>query len=422
MAQLPGRPCPNCGAPVAAGQRFCTNCGAVLEAQSSPTPPSQYGGPPQQSYPQVQQVPPYAQQQVPPYAQQQQIPPYAQQQQQNSPIAEALGALGLLFLLRRYRRGYVPRRQSSGCCGCLVLLVIFLIIFGIPAFVVVRSSTKVLNFNTGNNSNSSLTTQPPITTAQINQTVPYAGVNITVVSVEQSQAFLDDNFSGTNGMVRLNIKENNNNTSGGSYYYGDVARLVLPDQNTAAPVNEQQSLGPNAGTTRTNWLDFQVPTSVKIDQLTLRLGKDSESQVNIPLTGKADLSQYQPKTANPNVKTQYAGLTWTVTSATTALSFRGQQADKGMRYVAVTLKVDNPTATGFNAYWGDYIRLQSGGATTAPSADSTLPLSFPAGSSGATGNVVFLMPDSSNSYTLILLARPNLSPPISQATANFRVG
>src|SRR5438128_12338547 len=110
MAQNAGRTCPNCGSPVAADQRFCTNCGAELEAP----PPSQYGGQ-EPRYPQGQQLPPYAQpqQQVPPYAQpQQHVPPYAQQpQQQQSPFAEGTAALGRLYLSSRYEseyRGHIP--------------------------------------------------------------------------------------------------------------------------------------------------------------------------------------------------------------------------------------------------------------------------------------------------------------------------
>src|SRR5215471_16312443 len=130
MSQTYGRKCPTCGNSIAADQRFCTNCGTVLEAQ--PQPPSQYGAQsPSQSYPYPQEVPPYAQQQpVPQYAQQQQqVPQYMQQApQQQSPIAEAFGALGLLFLLRgfggRKYAGYRPQRQRSSCCGCLVLLAV----------------------------------------------------------------------------------------------------------------------------------------------------------------------------------------------------------------------------------------------------------------------------------------------------------
>ncbi len=222
MSQMSERHCPTCGISITADQRFCTNCGTVLEAQ--PPPPSQYGAqPPSQSYPYSQQTPtyeqqpqqmqPYAQQQVPSYAQspQQQVPPYAQQQQpQNqSPIAEAFGALGLLFLLRGFggRRyaGYRPQRQRSSCCGCLVLLVVLFLCLGVPSLYYasktsLNSFSKSLNYssssNSSDNSSSSITTQPPITTAQINQTVPYAGVDITIVNAQQSKAFLDDRNAG----------------------------------------------------------------------------------------------------------------------------------------------------------------------------------------------------------------------------------
>jgi hypothetical protein len=167
-------------------------------------------------------------------------------------------------------------------------------------------------------------------------------------------------------------------------------------------------------------LDFPVPTSVQISQLTLQLGKDTEAQETIALTGKASVAQYQSKTAQLNVPTQYAGLTWTITSAAVSLGFKGQQADKGMQYVIVTLKVNNPTSQDFRGYYGDYIRLKSGDATSAPTGDTTLPLSFAAGSSGNTGDVIFTMPSASTSYTLILLNTPVYQFP--QATANFQVG
>lgn len=436
MSQMSERHCPTCGISISADQRFCTNCGTVLEAQ--PQPPSQYGAqPPSQSYPYPQQTPPYAQQQqqLPSYAQapQQQVPPYMQQApQQQSPIAEAFGALGLLFLLRGFggRRfaGYRPQRQRSSCCGCLVLAVVLLLCLGVPSLYYAsttsfKSLSKGLNFSGGSSnsdSNSSITTQPPITTAQINQTVPYHGVDITIVSAQQSKAFIDDLNAGTTGVVRLNLKENNKSTAPGSYLYSDSARLILPDKTSVAPANEKQFIGPDAGVSRTNWLDFPVPTNVQISQLTLQLGRDSEAQETIALTGKADITPYQPKTAQLNVVTHYAGLTWTVTSATVTLSFKGHQADKGMQYVNVSLKVDNPTSQAFRGYYGDYIRLKSGDASQAPTTDTTLPLGFDAGSSGSTGNVIFVMPSGNASYSLIFLNTPSYQFP--QATANFQVG
>jgi len=441
MSQTYERHCPTCGISITADQRFCTNCGTVLEAQSPP--PSQYRAqPPSQSYPYPQQTPPYAQQpqqmqpfaqqQVPSYAQsQQQVPPYGQQQSQNqSPIAEAFGALGLLFLLRGFggRRyaGYRPQRQRSSCCGCLVLLVVLFLCLGVPSLYYasktsISSFSKGLNYNYGSSNNnssssnsSSVTTQPPITTVQINQTVPYGGADITILNVQQSKAFMNDLDAGTAGVVRLNIKENNTSTSSARFLYSDSTRLILPDKTSVAPTNEQQFSGPDAGVTRTNWLDFPVPTSIQISQLTFQLGKDTEAQEMIALNGKANVAQYQAKTTNlTNVTTQYAGLTWTVTSATVSLDNKGKQADKGMQFVTISLKVDNPSSRDFNAYWGDYFRLKSGDTTSAPTIDSNVPLSFAAGSSGGTGEVDFIMPTGSTSYTLLFLSTPSYPTPSS---------
>ena len=269
MSQMSERHCPTCGISITADQRFCTNCGTVLEAQSPP--PSQYGAPPpSQSYPYPQQTPPYAQQpqqmqpyaqqQVPSYAQspQQQVPPYGQQQPQNqSPIAEAFGALGLLFLLRgfggRKYAGYRPQRQRSSCCGCLVLLVVLFLCLGVPSLYYASKNSlsifsKGLNYNYGSNNSSNSSnsgsvpnTQPQITTVPINQTVTYAGVDITIVSVQQSTAFIDDSSTAANGMIRVNIKEANNSGSDASYFYSDMAHLILPDKSSVALVNEMQS-------------------------------------------------------------------------------------------------------------------------------------------------------------------------------------
>ena len=418
MAQTPGQSCPNCGGPIAAGQRFCTNCGTVLEAP----PPSQYGGMQQQNYPPAQQPPPYAQ---PP---QQPLPYMQPPQQKQSPIAEAFGALGLLFLLRRSGlRGYVPRRKSSGCCGCLVLLVILLVVLGLPGYFAFRNRIPALQ-NTINSVSSGNTSgilaTPPLaspTTTQLNETVNYAGVDITILNAQQASSFSDDNNSSTNELVRLNLNEKAGSAVG-SFLYGDVMRLVLPDKTTIVPSRAQNDIGPEQGTTRTNWIDFTVATNTKIDQLKLLLGTDKEAQMSVPLSSGANLSAYQLKTASPNTSIQYAGLAWTVTSVTLAWNYYGHQADKGMRYVIVQFRIDNPTSNQFTSgFPEEYMRLKSGGATSAPAGNSTLPITVPANSSGATGVVAFQVPEGVTSYTLILLGKPNISPPISQSTTNFQV-
>ncbi len=271
MSQPSGRTCPKCGISIAASQRFCTNCGTVLEAQ--PQPPSQYGAQaPSQSYPYPQPAPPYAQQQqqAPSYVQpsQQQVPPYMQQPaQQQNPIAEAFGALGLLFLLRGFggRRyaGYRPQRQRSSCCGCLVLLVVLFLCLGVPSLYYasrtsISSISKGLNFSSGSsnrNSNSSITTQPTITTVQLNEAVHFAGVDITIVSAQQSQTFLDDSSSSTTGMVRLNLKEDNKSTASARY----LCSLAVPMAVYRAPTG-WISLCPQVSrlaSSRFNWAEIR---------------------------------------------------------------------------------------------------------------------------------------------------------------------
>lgn len=421
MAQSASRPCPTCGNQVAAGQRFCNNCGTDLSRVETP---SQYGG--QQPYSQS----PYGQPQQPFQYQQPQQPQQYQQPQKTNPIAEALGALGLLFFMRRYRPGYTPRRQSSGCCGCLVALVILGLIFGIPGYIAYRSAgpnlfQRIQNTVTSstNNNGGILSTRPPAspTTTQLNKTITYAGIDITMVNVQQASSFSDDQNNSANQLLRLNMKETASSTPG-RFLYTDVMRLVLPDKSTVGPTQEQNDIATDPGTSRANWIDFPIPTNLKADQLTLLLGRNTEAQMSIPLSSNANLSAYQSKTVNPNVTTHYNGLTWTMTSATLAWSYDGKQADKGMRYVFVQFRIDNPTSQQFvSGFPDEYMRLKAGDSTNAPTGNTTLPTTIAPASSGATGIVGFQVPEGVSSYTLILLARTNVTPAVAQATMDFQI-
>ena len=51
----------------------------------------------------------------------------------------------------------------------------------------------------------------------------------------------------------------------------------------------------------------------------------------------------------------------------------------------------------------------------------TLPTVVPANSTGATGVVPFQVPEGVTSYTLILLANSNVTPPIAQASMDFQI-
>jgi hypothetical protein len=139
----------------------------------------------------------------------------------------------------------------------------------------------------------------------------------------------------------------------------------------------------------------------------------------MPLTGSADLTAYQPKTATLNTPINYWGMNWTLVSATRTPSANGKEADAGMRFVVLTFKVDNPTsntiAIGFP---GDYMRLKSGSITNAPS-DHTLPLYANANTTGTTGTVIFQMPEGATAYTLDLLAKQGGAS--APASANFQI-
>ena len=437
MAQSHQHYCPNCGTPATGDERFCTNCGSSMNAPARqvPPPPTQYPQNPQaqQQIQQVQQPRQYYQ--APPVNQQ--VPPYAQQpQSKQNPIVEAFAALGLLFLFRRsIRRGYTGRyrRRNSGCCGVLVTIVILGILAAVAygAYRSVGTSIRNANLNSITSSNDSSgsgnqTTQSPITTMQINQTVTYAGVDITIISAQQSRAFIDDNNStAANGMIRVNIKEANNSGYDASYFYSDIAHLILPDKTSVAAINEMQPSAPAKSITRDNWLDFAVPTSDKIDQLTLVLGSTQNAQISIPLTGNANLSAFQAKTVNPNIPISYGGLNWTLKTATSTLSASGKQATSGMRYVVLTFNVDNPTSGSVNiGFTSDYMRLQSGGIKNNPAdgINTTLPLSINANTTGVSGTVAFLMPGNDTAFTLIFLKSSGIDPQASvQVNTDFTI-
>lgn len=334
--------------------------------------------------------------------------------------------------------GYArPQKDSSkrvlGQIGCGVLLVILLIV-GLCAgagYVGYRWIASQTNSTTGTNTGSTSsngyggngsngTPTGQVTTTQINQAITYASDTITIVSVQQASSFSNDNAS-SNGVVRINVKENNTVANAPTFAYYDTLRLILPDKSTVAPDNTKMGTSPQAQTTQDNWWDFPAAANLSVDQMSLLIGSADQAQMQVPLTGHADLSQYQPKTVNPNAKTQYAGLTWTITSATVSFNAAGKQAASGMRYVTVAMSVDNNSSNNFGSFWGDYFRLKTGSSTSAPTGDTNFPGSIAAGSTGTKGTLYFLVPAGSTSYTLLLLGNANASPPVSQSQIDFQV-
>jgi hypothetical protein len=327
-------------------------------------------------------------------------------------------------------------KRSRGCLVVSIVLLISLVLGGLGAFYAFKSrftssstqgqqNTPSSNSTTVSNSgitpSNGVTTTPstgvPVT-IPLNLKFTYSSVNITLVSVQQANSFADDS-SISQGGIRVSMHESNPTAKGTHYVYSDVVRLILPEGTAITPNDEQYSSGPDSSVSRGNWLDFVMTNqTIDLNKLILRFGTPIQQQIDIPLTPGADLSKYQPVTVMPNVLFQYAGMNWTLTSAIESWSANAQQAATGQVFVTVMLKVDNPTSSEFNAYWGDYIRLKSGNTTTTPTTDTTLSLHFAAGSTGATGYMFFVMPAGRTSYTLLLLDTP--STPFSQATATFQ--
>jgi hypothetical protein len=260
------------------------------------------------------------------------------------------------------------------------------------------------------------TTQPPVTKTQMNTTVTYAGVDLTILTTQQAQSFIDDPNSATTGMVRVNIQEQNKTATQVNLAYSNIAYLKLPGKNPVSPtyVKAKGSVAP--GTTQEGSLDFAVPVDIKVSQLTLILGSASEAQLEIPLTGHANVGKYAPKTVGLNGQMTYLGLDWTLVSASSQWSIAGQQASKGMVYMILTLKVDNTLsqqAIPGSAY--DYARLKSGDVTASPKG-TTLPVAFDTGEMGKTGTITFLVPQINSAFTFILLPQGGAD----QATRDFQ--
>ena len=290
------------------------------------------------------------------------------------------------------------------------------------------ASNVTTTTGTGNSTPGSGGTTPTATTStsgngatseQVNLPFTYASINITITNIQYATSFTDD--TNTPGGVRVAFTENNPTSNNPNFFYADVARLILPDQSSISPTGESQEVSPAPQTTRQNWLDFPVTSQpANLAQLVLQMGTAQENLMQIPLMPGADLSKYQPKTVTPGTAFQYAGLNWTLKSATESLSAAGNQATTGNVYITVTLSVFNSQANDYSAYYGDFARLTAGSATSAPTSDSDLPTLFPSQTS-KTGTLIFLVPQGSTAYTLDMLANTNTSPPVQEVKVPFTI-
>lgn len=260
------------------------------------------------------------------------------------------------------------------------------------------------------------------TTEPLNLQITYANVAITLISAQLASSFPDDTSTtaGSAGIVRINLRENNTTTGNPDYIEDEIMLLLLPGGTTAHPGNETQNVSPAQGVNRLNWLDFPLSVQATLNQLTLRIGKQSDNQMDIPLQAKADISKYQDKTSSPNAKFKYGPLDMALKTATLSYSYANQQATTGNLYIILTLAAVNSTSN--NAYLSpsSYLRLQARGNSIQPDNTTTLPYTVNTNTT-ASGVVAFLVPQNATTFTLVMLAQPDASPAISQATQNFQI-
>jgi hypothetical protein len=288
----------------------------------------------------------------------------------------------------------------------LVLLIILLVLGGVIYLVYLLAGGRFAS-------------QSQIKTTNLNAATNYAGIDITIINAQQAQNFVDDPQTASDGMLRLNLREQNKTTAPINWSYQRSARLLMPGKSAIAPVYVTSKGRIESGTTQNSILDFPIANGGNLNKLIFQLGTANEAQIQIPLAGQANLDRYQPKTSQQNGTLIYFGLNWTLTRVTTSLSIPGQQATSGMEFLTLTLKVDSTLSQ--QAITGspfDYLRVQTGGKTVKP-VDTTLPVSFAAGETGQTGTATFLIPQNSSACTLILLSQdPGTS---GQASTDFQI-
>lgn len=459
MATPPGSFCPQCGTPVQGSPRFCTNCGATIEihansptlavSQTPLTPPAGSGA----------EVPPppgtLASGSIYPNSNDRSLPPppppppiynpytsnpsngpqsYSQTTLPNSytPPPVATPPQAGAYQVPEYAR---KPKGGHGCVTASIVLLLILVL-GIGGYVLIHSlafknNTSASNTpisGTGNPATSTNQGNTPTTgtsatsTVQLNLQFTYASVNITLLSAQLAQQFSDDNntTASSGGIVRINLRENNSTSHNPNYVESYALLLLLPGGTTVQARNEQVGSSPDPGVNRQNWIDFPLDSPIALDQLTLRVGTQNQYQFDIPLRANADISKYHDKTSTLGNQFKYGNLNMTLKSATLSYSYDDQQATAGNRYVILTLAAVNTTTTTTSIYPSNTMRLQAGGNSIEPDSTFTIPYDLSGNTSGS-GVVAFLVPQDATSFTLVLLAQPNVTPAISQATQAFQV-
>lgn len=436
MAQATPRSCPRCGSTLQENQHFCARCGYNVDAslpgipfQQNPSPePFADQRPPQVSmhpfvddaeatqevswqneHPMFSQVPELPRQASmhPNRISQTSWPPKDFEQfdnQQANPLSQRSWPPENSFVQVAQQTAQPtsspPPRKKKNPLGVILLILAILIVLGAASY------GGYVYLGKGGTPK-----QSAVTTTSLNTTINYAGVDITTVSAQQTQLFLDDpkasssNIDTTkSAMLRLNMQAQNKTNVDMNIFYDKIATLVVANGQVIQPLYIKGAPGVAQGATQTGMIDFIVPINTKLDQTSLRIGAANEAQMDMPLTANADMGKYAPKTVNVSGTAAYQGLNWTLTQATLSWNVNNQQASKGMQFVALKISVDNTlTQTAIPGSPFDFLRLNAGKTSAAPQ-DSTLPLSYAAQATGKTGTVTFQVPQNAKNLTLVFRA------------------
>lgn len=381
MTQTATHSCANCGSSVPENVRFCPNCGTLAGIPQAPPPPPTQA--PQGSQPPLQSVQP--------------PPAYARPQKNSS-------------------RGMLK--------GAVILLLLILVLGAAGYFALHSLTSRGGNIARTGTASETTPTQAPLTTTPINTTVTYASVTLTIINAQQAMSFADDTGTPAQGVVRLNLHavqsdvDNVYFASAPPFAYLESFALLLPGGNKVALGSSKDISGPARKGDQTTWIDFPASTGLKVNQMILQIGKETEEHIQVPLTGQTDLSQYQPKQSTPNLRVAFGSMFWTLKTVTWKLSDSGTQVEKGKRFLVLAFSLDNPGAEGYNAFPPDFMRLEYGGTTI--QLEQAVIGDAAAGTTNIPGLVSFVVPQETTMATFILL--PGHTPgATNQATLPFQV-
>jgi hypothetical protein len=299
----------------------------------------------------------------------------------------------------------IPKRQPAVFWPWLgALLLVGLFIVGIVTFTA---------WNWLNNVRNTINAFQPtsnVTTVNVQRSVPYADLNVTLTDLQSAPSFNDDPIHAGHAVVRASLSVHNPTSNSIAIAYYDVVRLLVAKQPPVTPANLNLSSALAAGATTSGWVDFPAASNTDLSKLTLQLGNAAihETLVVIPASGAFNASQYTLHTYHPSLTVNYYFQGWQIpayylyyhlTSVDVRYSYNGVQASAGQQFYVLNFSVDNPNGVSVAPGWGnDYVRLDN-----RTPVDATLPSIFKANAQHVTGHVTFAAPAGMHALNIVFL-------------------